>query len=373
MGSGKSSLARRAAAKYGGEVFDTDREFTRRYGAINDFFAHKGEQEFRRIEQELLIEAASSGTSYIATGGGAVLSKRGMYALRSKCDIAYLSAPIEELEARIRKSDRPLKNKLQDTMKARGPLYDKYADYVVDTTVDSMSSLEAAVKDPRRNRYDVVLCDSDDTLLDFQKARSQSIMNTVARLKLPISGEAADRAYKSVVCRVWKRLERGELTKSELEVERVKMLGEELGVALDVDAFNKTYIDEMRSTRFVREGAIEFLQKLRERGMRSYIITNSFIHMAEKRLEPLRPYVDGEFVSEEVGYYKPDKKYFDAVLEAIGATDKDRVIVFGDSETSDIAGGINSGLDTCLLDVKGDKTTAADYRVGRYAEFLDVV
>ncbi|MDE7463940.1 MAG: HAD-IA family hydrolase [Clostridiales bacterium] len=373
MGSGKSSLARRAAAKYGGKVFDTDREFVRRYGAINDFFAGKGEAEFRRLEEELLIEAAKSDAAYVATGGGAVLSKRGMNAFRMSGDIAYLTAPMVVLEARIMRSDRPLKNKLVDVMKARAPLYEKYADYSIDSSVDSLSMLEAAVKHKRGNRYDIVLCDSDDTLLDFQKARSYSIRATVEKLRLPCSEEAADAAYKSVVCKVWKRLERGEITKSELETERFRMLGEMLGISLDIDAFNRVYIDEMRGTRFVRDGAIEFLNALRERGMRTYIITNSFINMAEKRLEPLRPYVDGEFVSEAVGYYKPDKKYFDAVLGEIGVTDKSRVIVFGDSETSDIAGGVNSGIDTCLYAPKAAETTAADYCVDSYTAFLNML
>lgn len=373
MGSGKSSLARRAAAKYGGSVFDTDREFTRRYGQISDFFATKGEAEFRRIEQELIIEAANSGAAYIATGGGAVLSKRGMNTLRAKCDIAYLSAPIAVLEARIAKSDRPLKSKLTEVMKVRGPLYDKYADYVVDTTDDSLSSLEKELKHGRGNRYDIVLCDSDDTLLDFQKARAASITAAARKHRLPCSEEEVDNAYRSVVCMVWKRIERGEITKSQLETERMRMLGEMLGVPLDIDAFNRTYIEEMRSTRFVRDGAIEFLKALRARGLRPYIITNSFTHMAEKRLEPLRPYVDDEFVSEEVGYYKPDKKYFDAVLDAIGVADRSRVIVFGDGETSDIAGGINSGLDTCMYDPESDKSTEADYRVSSYDEFLSIV
>ncbi|MCH5162916.1 MAG: HAD-IA family hydrolase [Clostridiales bacterium] len=373
MGSGKSSLARRASAKYGGDVFDTDREFVRRYGPINDFFAAHGEAEFRKIEEKLLIEAAESSAAFVSTGGGAVKSKRGMYALRASGDVVYLTAPIDVLEARIMRSDRPLKNKLADVMKERAPLYEKYADYVIDTSVDSVAELEAAVKSKRKNRYDVVLCDSDDTLLDFQKARSHSIHRAAEILKLPMSGDDVDEAYKKVVCAVWKRLERGEITKEEMDVERVKMLGELLGLQLDVDEFNRAYIGEMEKTRFVREGAVEFLDSLRKRDLKVYIITNSFTRLAEKRLIPLRKHVDGEFVSEKIGYYKPDKRYFDEVLKAIGASDRSRVVIFGDGETSDIMGGANSGIDTCLYAPKGGGVTAADYIAHDYSAFLDIV
>lgn len=377
MGCGKSSLSRRAVAKYGGTVFDTDREFTRRYGQINDFFARRGESEFRKLEEELLIEAASSGADFIATGGGAVLSRRGMYALRAKCDIAYLTAPIEELEVRIMRSDRPLKSKLREVMKVRGPLYDKYADYLVDTTDESLVSLENALKTPRKNRYDVVLSDSDDTLLDFQKARATAVRATARAmalsLKVMCSEDKFDEEYKKVVCAVWKRLERGEIDHAELEIERVKMLSDRLGFDIAPDDFNGVYIEEMKKTRFVKDGAIEFLDALKLRGVKTYIITNSFIKYAVGRLEPLRPHVDGEFVSEAVGYYKPDKRFFDAVLSELGDVDRSRVLVLGDSETSDIAGGINSGLDTCLLDPAGDKATAADYHVQGYADVLNVI
>ena len=47
--------------------------------------------------------------------------------------------------------------------------------------------------------------------------------------------------------------------------------------------------------------------------------------------------------------------------------------MFGDGETSDIAGGVSFGLDTCLYDPIGGRETAADYRVREYSEFLDIL
>ncbi len=373
MGSGKSSLARRISAKYGGTVLDVDKEFTRRYGSISDFFAQNGEAEFRKLEENLLVEAAKSDAAYIATGGGAVLSRRGMYALRKSCTVVYLTAPTAVLKDRINRSDRPLKNDLEFTLKARAPLYEMYADYTVDTRVDSVKELERALKTKRKNRYDILLCDSDDTLLDFQKARSASIRAAAEELDLPCGAEACDRAYKAVVCRVWKKLERGEITADELKTERVTALGEELGIALDVDAFNRAYTSEMEKTRFVSDGATEFLRDVCARGIETYVITNSFVNFARERTKPLLPYVDGVFVSEEIGYYKPDVRFFEHVLSAISCTDKRRVLVFGDSETSDIKGGADSGLDTCRLMCSPDTDSAADYIVRGYSELLDIL
>ena len=128
MGCGKSALARRITGRLGGALFDTDAAFTRRYGNIRDFFVAHGESEFRRLEKEIMIEAAESDAAVVATGGGAVLNRDGMSALRRHTEIVFLTAPIEVLKNRIKNSDRPLKDRLEQTVFERAPLYNKYAD-----------------------------------------------------------------------------------------------------------------------------------------------------------------------------------------------------------------------------------------------------
>ena len=373
MGSGKSNLARNYTAKYGGSFFDTDKEFVRRYGPINKFFEQKGEAEFRRIEQKLLIEAARSNATVIATGGGAVLSRRGMNALKSSCDIVYLTAPFEVLNARIQKSDRPLKNKLQDVLAARAPLYEKYADYTIDTSCDSLTELEHVLKKGRKNRYDVVLVDSDETLLDFHAAQKFALKSALDELNVNVDIERAIGLFRPIVKTVWERLERGEITRDELFLQRESMFAEAIGVKFNTGEFNTAYRRYLRSTKYVLYGAVDFLKELSSRGIKAYIITNADVYCASERLKPLLPYVDGAFISEAVGYDKPDVRYFEKVLEEIGAPDKSRVIVFGDSETSDIKGACDSGLDSCLFARRGAVETSADFVATSYRGFLDII
>ncbi|MCM1368138.1 MAG: HAD-IA family hydrolase [Roseburia sp.] len=373
MGSGKSSLARRYTQKYGGSIFDTDAEFVKRYGAIEDFFARRGEAEFRKIECDILAEAASSDAAVVATGGGAVLSKGGMYALRKSCDIAYLTAPLDVLESRIKKSARPLKNDIARIVAERGPLYRKYADYTVDSSVDSLSSLELLLDKPRANRYDVVLCDADDTILDFAETMKNSIIAAARRENLSVPDDKVYSVYKTLLPKVWERLERGEITRERLETERFAELGKALGEDIDVVHMNETYTEEMMKRRDVRDGAVEFLKALRARGIRVYIVSNGIAKIKAEQLKAISDCVDGAFVSETVGYNKPDVRFFERVEADIGGIDKARTMVFGDSVTSDIEGGIRFGVDTCLYDPSGLKRSAADYTVASYAQFLDIV
>ena len=67
----------------------------------------------------------------------------------------------------------------------------------------------------------------------------------------------------------------------------------------------------------------------------------------------LKKYFKHIFISEEVGYQKPDVEFFNAIFEKLGNIDKKEIIIVGDNLMSDILGGINSGIDTCWINPKG--------------------
>lgn len=76
--------------------------------------------------------------------------------------------------------------------------------------------------------------------------------------------------------------------------------------------------------------------------------------------------MDGVFLSEEVGFEKPATEFFDCVFQAIGPVDKDRILIVGDSLTSDITGGNRAGIRTCGYNPAGlrnDTTAKVDYEI----------
>ncbi len=376
-GSGKTTQGRLLAAALSSPTVDIDEVFARQYGDINAYFDTHGESAFREIESELILSAVRSDAQIIVCGGGAVLGRTGMNALRSWGDIVCLTASEEVLYSRIVSSDRPLKSRLESIIKEREPLYKKYADYTIDTSTgsaeESTAEIIKTVSTCRRRRYDTVLCDADDTVLDFKTAMRYSIVNTMRAVGVDKSDEDIVKAYAAVTNEVWSKLERGEITRKELDEGRFVIMRDRISANFDPRSANEIYIEEMQKTRFVIDGAKEFLRELRYRGVDVYIVTNSFARVANERLKALDGCVDGAFISEDIGYDKPNARFFEQVLKTIGVRDKSRVIVFGDSESSDIKGGINSGLDTCLYDPDGRKTTAADFKVNSYEKFLEML
>ena len=61
---------------------------------------------------------------------------------------------------------------------------------------------------------------------------------------------------------------------------------------------------------------------------------------------PLKELIPWLFISEEVGYQKPQRQFFDAVLSAMSLPPSARIVVVGDSLTADILGAVNAGLDS---------------------------
>lgn len=139
-GSGKSSVARLLARRYGWDTQDTDALIESRIGMpIRDFFASRGEPAFRDIEAETLAASARGSAQVLATGGGIVLRAENRSWLRQHTLCFYLRTTPEELARRLRHdTQRPLLQgvdalkKLRELSQQRDPLYRETAHYVVE-------------------------------------------------------------------------------------------------------------------------------------------------------------------------------------------------------------------------------------------------
>ena len=81
------------------------------------------------------------------------------------------------------------------------------------------------------------------------------------------------------------------------------------------------------------------------------------------------------FISENIGYTKPDKGYFDYVLNAVGDSDKSAYLVIGDSLTSDCDGAIAYGLDICRFNPNNtsDKGRVLTYTITKLTDLFEII
>ena len=139
-GSGKSTIGRRLAKALGVSMLDTDAAIEQQAGrTIADIFATDGEQEFRRIEEEVIRAALDEHDGVLSLGGGAVTSPGVCTALAGHT-VVYLEISAAEGVRRTSGSTvRPLlagpdrAEKFRELMAKRIPLYRRVATIRVDT------------------------------------------------------------------------------------------------------------------------------------------------------------------------------------------------------------------------------------------------
>ena len=102
MASGKTSIAKAIADRSDRTLIDTDEMIERRAGmTINEIFEKYGEKRFREIESECVKQAAAEDGTVIATGGGVVLDKENIKALRKNGVIINLAPDFEVIQERL--------------------------------------------------------------------------------------------------------------------------------------------------------------------------------------------------------------------------------------------------------------------------------
>ena len=222
-------------------------------------------------------------------------------------------------------------------------------------------------------KYTTLLFDLDDTLMDFKKAEENAIEKLLLKYSLPAT-EENKRLYSLTNQSKWKALERGEITRKELFATRFPDFFKALGVEADGAKANADYMHFLSQGRFVIDGAEDICRELRK-SYSMYIITNGAKIVQQGRLTdlPLMQYFDGVFISEEVGFDKPKKEYFDHVFLNIPEKDKSKCLVIGDSLSSDILGAVNYGIDCCWISEKTSSEIKPTYQISTLKELLDIL
>jgi shikimate kinase len=158
-GCGKTVVGRELAARLGWSFIDTDDVIEQKAGKIiREIFQTDGEMAFRRMEADVLEEALSGRRRVIGTGGGAVLARRNRRSLRSSGVCIWLTAPPEELHARIEAdaqstarrpelTNHPGLEEIEAILQVRLPIYEATADHVISTAGRSIEQVVETVLD----------------------------------------------------------------------------------------------------------------------------------------------------------------------------------------------------------------------------------
>lgn len=211
------------------------------------------------------------------------------------------------------------------------------------------------------NRYmsiKLILIDIDNTLLDFD-----GYVKTFLNRHFSKDTEEIYRVFNEVNDKLWKQLEKGELTFTHLKEIRWNFILERIGnTEMNGMEMEEMFRKEMHESAIIVDGAKEMLDKLRKEYVLATASNGPYeqqVHRIE--LAAFEKYFAKHFISEDIGYSKPDIRFF---KEAFSRINKGRsepfkpeeILIIGDSVSSDMQGGRNANIHTCFF-TRGIKQT----------------
>jgi len=195
--------------------------------------------------------------------------------------------------------------------------------------------------------------DLDDTILDFQKAEQIALAKTLQFFGLEPDPEVLSR-YHLINKGYWERLERKEVTREKLLVDRFGDLFAEYGICVEPVQCARTYEKNLGTGHYFLPGAREAVEALSKK-YKLYLASNGTSHVQAGRLKSanISHFFRGIFISQEIGVNKPDREYFERCFARIPGFDRAKTMIVGDSLSSDILGGKQVGIMTCWVNPKG--------------------
>jgi len=226
-------------------------------------------------------------------------------------------------------------------------------------------------------KYEIIIFDADETLFDFKKSERDAIKNTMIEFDMEYDENHHLKIYQGINTTIWKEFEKGLISQKELKTERFKRLSNELNAEFDINEFSKSYMKHLGNASFLFDDSIELIESL-HKDYRLTIITNGLTDVQDNRIRKsiIAKYFEDIVVSEEIKVSKPDPKIFEHALNNIKHTDKSKVLIVGDSLTSDIQGGINFGIDTCWYNpnkIVNNTNIKPTYEISNLMELKDIL
>ncbi len=218
--------------------------------------------------------------------------------------------------------------------------------------------------------------DLDGTIFNFKSAEKEAISATLSVFGVRVTEKMIKR-YSEINDSCWKALERGEIKREELIFRRFELLSREFSLTLVPKLVQERYAKELGSRYIFIHGAEELLSEL-SLSYDLYAVTNGNADIQRSRIEKagLNRFFKGFFISEEIGFAKPDKRFFDTAFSQVKDFTPALSVIIGDSLSSDILGAENAGVESIYYnpeELENRTGIAPDFEITKLEEIKEIL
>lgn len=200
-------------------------------------------------------------------------------------------------------------------------------------------------------KYIHIIFDLDRTLWDFDADTRNTIKEIFDSYNFGNIIADFDQwyaVYKTHNIRLWDDYAVGKVTKATLRDTRFYLALKDFGIdnkELGIE-FGQKFVEQSPDTTTLFPNAHEVLTYLKNKNYQLHVATNGFNEIQFKKLDAtdIRKYFTKIFTCEDIGYNKPNFKFFQHVISSLNSAKKDAIMI-GDDFVSDISGAKNFGID----------------------------
>ena len=230
-------------------------------------------------------------------------------------------------------------------------------------------------------RYKAIFIDIDDTILDYVPCCREAFdyaLQELDRMNYRLSGQSGNELFDlffGISGRLFSEAKRGLHTVAEVMELYPAEFCERAGYPLEaVETFKHAFRAAWGRTHTHVPAAKETLEALHRKGYRLFAASNSFGHLQRSRLNHagLLRYFEDTYISMDIGYDKPDVRFYEEALRRSGLL-PDEVLMVGDSMTTDIIGAQKAGIAAVYLNRRGEDNPEGVTVITSLTELLDIL
>ncbi len=210
-----------------------------------------------------------------------------------------------------------------------------------------------------------ILLDLDGTILDFHKGEANSLVMVLKEF-LNYDAKVEDILYfKKINEELFNLFQAGKMKRIEFQNKRFELMFKYLNKDADYEKANLFYIDKLQYQAILYSDSINSLKYL-YKNHDIFIATNgqAFVQKGRIKEAKIDKYIKKIYISEQIGYNKPDLEFFNYIFLDLNDYDLNNYIMIGDKLDSDILGAKNAKIKSIYLNRKGDFSNSfADYNI----------